>query len=222
MYILEGNVGVGKSTFLTMLQTAIPSLSIIQEPIQAWHTQGQKDSLLKNFYKDPKRWAFTLETLTMITRALDYKKENITHSAITIFERSMYSGHYCFAKNGYFQGFFHEVEWNVYTAWAKFLLHNQSNKTPKGFIYLRAEPQTCFNRIQKRSRSGENLIELSYLEKIHILHDQFLIKKESIDQSLKNIPVLILNADTDFQEDQNHFKNLADTVEQFISGNIAS
>lgn len=34
---------------------------------------------------------------------------------------------------------------------------------PDGFIYLRAKPDTCFNRLKKRGRSEETGVDMDYL-----------------------------------------------------------
>ena len=83
MYLLEGNIGVGKSTFLKLVKEHLPELKVLTEPVDNWNNLIYGQSLLENFYKQPKRWAYTLETLTMICRAQDHilqqKKPDRTH-----------------------------------------------------------------------------------------------------------------------------------------------
>ena len=75
MYIVEGNIGVGKSTFLNLIQQNLPEVKILTEPKDNWTNQIYGQSLLENFYKSPQRWAYTLETLAMICRAKDHMRE---------------------------------------------------------------------------------------------------------------------------------------------------
>ena len=89
VYIVEGNIGAGKSTFLSLLKNRLPGLTIVQEPVNNWASQRQGTSLLENFYLDPKRWAFTLETYTMIARSLELQSLTATPGVI-IMERSCY------------------------------------------------------------------------------------------------------------------------------------
>ena len=98
MYILEGNIGAGKSTLLTLLPTHIPHLAILQEPTHKWHNTDQGHSLLNLFYQNQQRWAFTIETLAMISRVNDHLSEQRKKNKISIMERSIYSGYFCFAK----------------------------------------------------------------------------------------------------------------------------
>ncbi|MCK4651197.1 deoxynucleoside kinase [Candidatus Babeliales bacterium] len=201
MYILEGNIGVGKSTFLEQIKKNLPEIQILTEPKDNWTQQIFGQSLLENFYKNPQRWAYTLETLAMICRAKDHIKEQNQKNGNVLIERSVYSGHYCFAINGHQNGYFTQIEWNIYNKWANFILTNQC-KPPKGFIYLKATPQICIERIKKRGRMSEKSLTMAYLKQIHYWHEKFLIKKDNITETIKNVPVLILNCNQNFIQNQ--------------------
>lgn len=216
MFIVEGNIGAGKSTFLSLFQTAHQNYQVAQEPLHNWTSEHYGKSLLQEFYKSPSRWAFTLETFAMIARALDHTKNHTLNKSITVMERSIYSGHYCFALNDKASGYFNEVEWAVYEHWVNFLLE-QKCKPPQGFIYLRAHPTTCHQRINARARKGEELISQEYLEKIHAWHEKFLIEKTTLDSHLKHVPVLILDAEKDFSNNKEAFKIMANKATEFIN-----
>jgi len=221
MYILEGNIGAGKSTFLRLLKKNIPTVSIALEPLEQWHNEEHGQSLLADFYKDPKRWAYTLETLTMISRVKEHVAEQNQKDPWHIVERSIYSGHYCFAKNSFQNGFLTAVEWNVYRDLFGFLTQTTCN-TPQGFIYLKVDPRVALERTKKRNRSAESTIPLSYLEQIGELHDDFLIKKIGISKQLPNIPVLTLDCNSDFEHDTKTFTTHCKAVEQFLMETCAS
>jgi len=214
MYIVEGNIGVGKSTFLSLIKKHLPAVSCILEPVDNWANQTYGQSLLEKFYTNPQRWAYTLETLAMICRSRDHISVQQKHPYHLV-ERSIYSGHYCFALNGYQDGYFNELEWDIYNRWVSFFF-NQKCKPPHGFIYLRAQPEVCYDRIEKRRRKGENQIAFEYLRKIHVRHEQFLIHKETLIQTLKNVPVLILTVDQDFVDHKKVMKQHAIRIEQFM------
>ncbi len=215
MFLIEGNIGVGKSTLCSLLQTRRPLYQTITEPLKQWHNEEEGPSLLERFYQDPHRWSYTIETLTMINRIKEYYAHTKDKNTITIFERSLYSGYHCFAQNGKNKGFLNSIEWNIYTEWTQFLLHN-SNLKPHGFIYLRASPETCHARINKRLRSGESNISLTYLTDIHHLHDDFLYKK--IDNKLlQTVPILILDAEKDFISDEKNIREYIDQIDNFIN-----
>jgi len=122
MYIVEGNIGAGKSTFLTFLEQQLTNTSVILEPVYDWQNKVYGQSLLANFYQDPQRWAYTFETLTMMCRTKEHLAQQEQTEPNRIFERSLYSGHYCFAKNSFESGFMTPLEWELYANWFSFLI----------------------------------------------------------------------------------------------------
>lgn len=222
MFIVEGNIGAGKSTFLSMLSAATPSLKIVQEPVHNWASERYGQSLLEEFYKKPSRWAFTIETFAMLARSLDHVKSQ-RHSPKTpvLLERSIYSGHYCFALNDKQEGYFNDIEWAIYMQWVEFVLHQQC-QPPRGFIYLRTSPEVCHQRVIKRNRSGEELVSFAYLKKIHEQHENFLVSKITLDKKLHHVPVLLLDVDEEFQDNPEVFAQLVAKTESFIQKNCPS
>jgi deoxyguanosine kinase len=215
MYILEGNIGVGKSTFLKLIAELCPEVSVIQEPKEAWSGAAHGKSLLGNFYDNPSRWAYTMETLTMKSRVNDHLREQAHQDPNRIMERSVYSGHYCFAKNGAAQGFLSPLEWQLYSQWVDFLVKKQC-KTPRGFVYLKAEPEVCLGRIHKRNRPGEEGIPLEYMQQINTLHDKFLLDKEDLFDELKSVPVLVIDCNIEFANNENLMNEHAARVRTFL------
>jgi len=58
---IDGLIGAGKSTKLGEYKEKYPALVVILEPIEKW----MQSELLQNFYKDPKKWAFKLQSYIM-------------------------------------------------------------------------------------------------------------------------------------------------------------
>jgi deoxyadenosine/deoxycytidine kinase len=83
-----------------------------------------------------------------------------------------------------------------------------------GFIYLRTDPETCHKRMNKRNRSEEASVPLAYLQKLHDKHEEWLIEKKDVAPYLKNIPVLVLECDEDFEhnkkEQEKHIGRIVD------------
>ncbi len=215
MYIVEGNIGAGKSTFLKLLELHIPTISIALEPMHNWQQQVYGQSLLANFYQDPKRWAYTLETLAMICRVREHIQEQEQPISYKIIERSIYSGHYCFAHNSYESGFLTDLEWAIYTNWFN-LLVGEKCLPPQGFIYLKVDPAVAYERIKKRNRYAEKKISLHYLKQLEKRHNQFLIEQEGILPELKKVPLLILDCNKEFETDEQELAEHIKKVEQFI------
>lgn len=216
MYIVEGNIGAGKSTFLKLLAQKLPDISIVLEPSHNWQNTSQGQSLLSNFYQDQKRWAYTMETFIMICRAREHMAEIKKNEPNRIIERSIYSGHYCFAYNSYEQQFMNAVEWHAYQSWFNFLIPHRC-KAPLGFIYLQLDPEVAYERIQKRARAEEKNITLEYLRQIHLKHELFLIKNKSTLPSISLTPVLILDCNEEFESNETKLQEYSNKVRQFIS-----
>ena len=215
MYIIEGTIGAGKSTFLKLIAPFFPEMAIVYEPLHAWQNNTESPSLLEHFYREPQRWAYTMETLIMISRVQEHLKEQNNSSCIKLMERSIYSGHYCFTYNSYQQGFLTELEWNIYLAWFNFLIP-QKCRAPRGFIYLQVDPEIAHGRIKKRSRKGEDAIPLEYLKQLDKRHTDFLIHKNNILPELMTVPVLVLNCNKEFEADSQEFLGHVEKVRSFM------
>ncbi len=215
MFILEGNIGSGKSTFLKLIKNFFPLIKTEMEPLESWQEKVDGQSILKKFYQDPKRWAFTLENLILVTRVKEHIKDQKLDYEYSIIERSLYSGYYCFAKNSHESGFLTDIEWKIYTDWFEFLVPDYC-KSPKGFIYLQSDPKKCFERMKKRNREDEGQISFEYLQQMHDKHEDFLIRKIDVIPELKTIPVLVINADIDFEHNTDKQKEIFEKTIKFM------
>lgn len=216
MYLLEGNMGAGKSTFLSLIEQNLPELKVVFEPVSAWSEEGTGKPLLSSFFQDQKRWAYTLEKFTLFKRIQEHIKEQADNNNYKIMERSVYSGYYCFAKNGYLQGNLTPEEWNAYNTWFNFLV-TKSCQNPSGFIYLYTTPEVCFERMHKRKREGEEIVPLDYLQQLHESHEAFLTQKKGLLPALKTVPVLTLNVCAEFANNPTVLKKHFEKIMTFIA-----
>ncbi|NWU87358.1 DGUOK protein, partial [Onychorhynchus coronatus] len=111
---------------------------------------------------------------------------------------------YVFAKNLFEVGHLNSLEWAIYQDWHSFLLrHLGPRATLHGFLYLRATPQTCLERLRRRARSEEGGIQLGYLEQLHAQHEHWLVDKttEIHFGDVQRAPVLVLDVEQDFEHD---------------------
>ena len=164
-------------------------------------------------------WAYTMETVTMVGRVQEHLKEQEHPNPFRLMERSIYSGHYCFATNGYQMGFLSELEWKVYLAWFNFLVTERC-KVPHGFIYLQVDPEVAYERIKKRQRAGESSISLEYLKQIHHCHENFLVEKINVLPELAQTPVLILDCSQEFESEHAQFIAHAQKVVEFMRTHV--
>ncbi len=218
MYVLEGNIGAGKSTLLKILSQQLPELTIIPEPTNKWQHVGSDDNNILNlFYKDTKRWAYTFQSYAFISRVqtiLEFQAQQ-PNNTVSILERSVYCDRFCFAKNCFEAGLMSELEWQIYKEWFAWLVENYVPQ-PTGFIYLRTTPQTCHTRSLKRGRTEETGIPLAYFEALHKKHEDWLINRYELLNTIKNIPVLTLDCNEEFENNPKQQALHLDAVKQFI------
>ena len=217
MFIVEGNIGTGKTTFLKTLQESLSHATVTLEAVDYWQNESNGQSILQNFYESPHRWGYTMETIALKIRIQEHIQQQMS-TLPNIVERSIYSGYHCFAHNSFEQGYLNQLEWNVYNAWFDFLTY-QHCLPPQGFIYLRANPKLSYKRTVQRDRQAEETIKLSYLEQIHFKHENFLIHKKDIHHSIINTPVLVLDCNYDLLTDKKILFDYVEQVEQFIQTN---
>ncbi|XP_049640394.1 deoxyguanosine kinase, mitochondrial [Suncus etruscus] len=232
---VEGNIAVGKSTFVKLLMATYPEWHVATEPVATWQnvltSDTQKDSttqslgnLLDLMYQEPARWSYTFQTFSFMSR-LKIQLEPIPErllqasNAVQIFERSVYSDRYVFAKSLYENGSLNDLEWHIYQNWHSFLLQEFATQLRlHGFIYLQATPQVCLKRMHLRARQEEKGVELSYLEQLHEQHEAWLVRKSTRlhSDTLLNIPVLVLDVNDDFSEVGAKQKDLMEKVITFV------
>ncbi len=214
MFIVEGNIGTGKTTFLKALRQSLPHVVVALESVDYWQNKSNSQSILQNFYESPHRWAYSMETIALKTRIQEHIKQQASPS-VHIIERSIYSGYHCFARNSFEQGFLTQLEWNIYQEWFHFLTSKQC-VAPTGFIYLQADPELSYKRTVNRNRKEEDSIPLTYLQQIHDKHEDFLINKQQAHPSIAQTPVLTLDCSYDLLHDKKKLADYVKQVHQFI------
>ncbi|XP_045142733.1 deoxyguanosine kinase, mitochondrial isoform X1 [Echinops telfairi] len=216
---IEGNIAVGKSTFVKLLVNTYPEWHVATEPVATWQdvqsAGPQKGSapqslgnLLDMMYRDPARWAYTFQTFSFMSR-LKVQLESCSEKPdeagglVQVFERSVYSDRYIFAKNLFENGSLSDIEWHIYQYWHTFLMQEFASRLRlHGFIYLQATPQVCLKRLHQRARAEEKGIELAYLEQLHDQHEAWLVRKTTKvhSKALQSTPLLVLDVNDDFSE----------------------
>ncbi|XP_034857174.1 deoxyguanosine kinase, mitochondrial isoform X4 [Mirounga angustirostris] len=232
---IEGNIAVGKSTFVKLLTKTYPEWHIATEPVATWQsvqavgtqkafTAQSLGNLLDMMYQEPARWSYTFQTLSFMSRLkvqLEPFPEKLlqAENAVQIFERSVYSDRYIFAKNLFENGSLNNIEWHIYQDWHSFLLQEFASQLRlHGFIYLQATPQVCLKRLHQRAREEEKGVELEYLKQLHGQHEAWLVHKttELHFEALLNIPVLVLDVNEDFSEEVAKQEELMKKVNTFV------
>jgi len=209
---IEGNIGTGKSTLVKILKSKFtnnPMVKFLQEPVEQWLELTDTDgtNILDKFYKNQKRWSYSFQMNAFITRIKDIIKSK-PKEFIVFAERSILTDRKVFAKILMESKDISEIEWKLYNQWYSWLKNN-FHAEPDKIIYLRAEPDVSYSRIQKRNRKEEKTIQFDYIKGVHKKHDEWL----------KDDPnVLVLDVNDDFEN--NHAK--LDQLTQFINDEILS
>ncbi|KAM8760311.1 deoxyguanosine kinase, mitochondrial isoform 1-T1 [Acanthopagrus schlegelii] len=236
---IEGNIAVGKSTFARLLQAASPDWEVMAEPVSKWQNiesgtkkdnddapQTTVSNLLQMMYQDPKRWSYTFQTYSCMSRLrtqLQPPPARLLSSEgtpVQVYERSVYSDRYIFALNMFELDCINSTEWTVYQDWHSLLVEQFGHQVElEGIIYLRAPPEKCMERLVQRGRSEEKGVKLDYLEKLHVQHEKWLVEKstEIHFEKLKQIPVLQLDASVEFQSDPEVREQFIAKVKNFFS-----
>nr|XP_021390400.1 thymidine kinase 2, mitochondrial isoform X1 [Lonchura striata domestica] len=89
-----------------------------------------------------------------------------------------------------------EVDYAVLSEWFDWI-QNNTDVSVDLIVYLQTSPKVCYERLKTRCREEEKVIPLEYLEAIHELYEEWLIKRALFEVSC---PVLVIGADHDMQK----------------------
>ena len=214
---IEGNIGSGKSTLVHDLQVYFKNKDIsndkvvfLQEPVDVWNTiRDDNGTILEHFYKDQTKYSFPFQMMAYISR-LSKLRETIKKypESIIITERSLFTDKFVFAKMLYDNEKIDEISYQIYLKW----FNDFINDLPKHeFIYIKASPEKCLERINRRNRSGES-IELDYLVNCDKYHDNMLSSHECYSE-------LILDGNIDMDNSRGGYNMHINSIELTIFNN---
>lgn len=199
---IEGNIGSGKSTILSLLKDKYSDNSnviFVDEPVSEWNSiKDNGKSILELFYSDKEKFSFTFQILAYITRLrklLEVLKDS--KDKVIVCERSIYTDKNVFAKMLHQQKYISDMEWKTYNYWFD-TFKEQTNLDY--IIYVKTNPEICLNRIKKRNRTGESDIPLEYLLHCDELHSEWLEKTE------KN--VIFFDGNQDLDDENRYIESL--------------
>jgi deoxyguanosine kinase len=192
---IEGNIGVGKSTFTRILKETFEKSTIVSEPVDMWLNIKNKEgeNILGLFYKDTNRWAYTFQNLAYITRMMKIEDAIRSSDDIIFLDRSLGTDRNVFEKMLHDDGILDEIEHEMYNLWYDFYTKYVSLKYNEIYIYLKCKPETAYERIKKRGREEEKNISFEYLQKLHKYHEEWLTNLDN---------VVIVDCDKDFETDK--------------------
>jgi deoxycitidine kinase len=212
-FIIQGNIASGKTTLCKLLDT--DRAEVIYEPVDKWInlTDSNNNNILKLYYDDKERYAYTFQTYAFLTRAKLLKEKQ--KKPLRFMERCIMTDKHIFAKALYDTKIMSELEWKMYKDWSEWIYNDivQNNGEPTGYIYIRCEPEISYERLKYRSRSEEDTVPLEYLQLLHKYHDDWLLNDKN---------VLVIDVNKDFEHDKEELECIMKKINEFIDCKEAS
>lgn len=159
--VIDAIVGAGKTSYMEMLSESM-NLHCYQEPVQ-------DNPLLDKFYYDRKRYSFPLQ-IYFLNKRFEVLKKADQAGKPTVMDRSIY-GDMIFAKLLYQAGDMDKEEYELYRE----LLINMLDHVnpPKLMIYLKIDTDSAIERIRKRGRDYEQIVEREYWENLNKEYEEY-------------------------------------------------
>jgi len=207
----DGNIGSGKSTKVKDIEEYYGAqgrkdILFIQEPVDAWNSVVDENgvTILSNYYKDQKRFAFRLQMLAYISRLALLRDAVKKGYKYIITERCVGTDRNVFSKMLYDKGDIEHDEYIIYKKWYDEFISD----VPIGaIVYIKASPEICLKRVNIRAREGEN-IPLEYLKECDKYHDEWI--------NSENIPKLVIDADIDLKKNPEANFEILKQIDTFI------
>ncbi len=198
---VAGNIGVGKSTLVSMLCTRLGWQPFF-EPVG-------ENPYLADFYRDMHQWSFHSQ-IFFLTRRLRSHRELLDHPTSAIQDRCVYEDAEVFAQNLFLQGLMDERDYASYHELYRVL--SEFLPPPDLVVYLRASVETLRQRITHRGRDYERTISPEYLAQLNLLYEDWIA-------NFSLCPVLTVPADTlDYVAHPGHLDLVAQKVEEKLTG----
>jgi deoxycitidine kinase len=234
---VEGNIATGKSSFIDLLDHAKQEWAVVPEPVAKWtnvstscdqhdltSSQQHGGNLLKLFYDDINRWAYTFQSYVLFSRLRTQQKPPPPsimqrRNPVLFYERSWHLDRDIFARNCYENGAMTDTEWNVYQECSDYLVKVISSDSYKldGLVYLRASPEVCYERMQKRARPEEKCVSLEYLTSLHDKHERLFMERQTYGgKYLENTPMLVIDCNEEFLNSPVKHTEILHKIEHFL------
>jgi len=189
---IDGNIGSCKTSILNYFHKNYKT-AIDIEPVDSW------TEYLRNMYDNEDKSTYNFQIKVWIDRCWIQEKSNV----IVLMERSPY-----FIKNVFVEKA-HEDNTITYEEYNNIhQLHKTTDNLwqPYAYIYLRSDPELCFNRIKKRGRESEKNIKLEHIKRIHELHEDKYKKALDINKN-----IIVIDVEN---------KTISDICSEIVSSNI--
>ena len=185
---VEGVIGAGKTTLCDMLGETLGARVVLE--------QFEENPFLRDFYKDPERYAFQTQIFFLLTR---YKQQRSLSQA-DLFHRFLVTD-YIFEKDKIFAYLnLEDEELKLYETLVGSIEHNIVQ--PDLVVYLQSSVPRLMQNIRHRARSIEESISEGYIRDLNEAYNYFFFR-------YKATSLLIVNAaELDFVNNPSHYRDL--------------
>lgn len=208
---IEGNIGSGKSTLFEKLKIHFANnknIIFVREPVDMWESIQDENgtTILEKFYQDQIKYSFSFQIMAYISR-INLLKETIKQNpGVTIItERSLYTDKMVFAKMLYDT---HKIEYINYQIYLNLFDTFKNDFNVNNIIYIKTDPDICYNRILKRARNGENNISVDYLQLCDTYHNNMV--------DILECDKIVLNGNVDIYENTSHLNDWICKIQDII------
>ncbi len=185
---IEGVIGAGKTTLCSMLGETLAAKIVLEK--------FEENPFLKDFYRDPERYAFQTQIFFLLTR---YKQQQDLFQA-DLFHRFLVTD-YIFEKDKIFAYLnLQDEELKLYETLVSTIERNVP--TPDLVVYLQSSVPRLLQNIKRRGRSYEANMSESYIKELNEAYNYFFFR-------YKTTRLLIVNAaELDFVNNRDQYDDL--------------
>ena len=185
---VEGCIGAGKTTLARMLGETLGAQVVLEK--------FEENPFLRDFYRDPERYAFQTQIFFLLTR---YKQQQELMQA-DLFHRFLITD-YIFEKDKIFAYLnLQDEELKLYETLVSSIQH--SIVAPDIVIYLQSTVPRLLQNIKQRNRSYESEMPKDYIRDLNEAYNYFFFRYRAT-------PLLIVNgAEMDFVAEQSQYEDL--------------
>ena len=196
--IIEGTIGVGKTSLANILAKKIDAKIVLEE--------FEDNPFLQDFYKDPKRYAFQTQLFFLLSRY----RQQVEFQQTDIFSKSIVSD-YMFMKDRIFAALnLDDKEMLLYDKVSTILEKNIV--VPDLIIFLQSDTERLMQNIKKRGRNYEMNMDWQYIDSLNQIYNEYFFRYEKS-------PLLIINTnDIDFVNDKDDMDEILSIIRNPISG----
>ncbi|SDB57389.1 2-amino-4-hydroxy-6-hydroxymethyldihydropteridinediphosphokinase [Flavobacteriaceae bacterium MAR_2010_188] len=171
---IEGNIGAGKTSLAKMISQEFNAKLILE--------RFADNPFLPKFYKEPKRYGFTLEMSFLADR---YQQITDDLSQLDLFKDFIVSDYDVFKSLIFSKITLSEEEFKLYRK--LFYLMYQEISKPDLYVYLYQDTERLKSNILKRGRDYESNIQAEYLNKINSGYLDYLKNHPDMNVKIINI-----------------------------------